>query len=534
MEFFEALSTLGTGQVVLLIVALVIAFGFECVNGFHDTANAVATVIYTKSLKPTPAVVWSGIWNFIGVHAGGIGVAFSIVHLLPVDLLVNIKTGKGLAMVLGLLLAAIIWNFATWYRGLPASSSHSLIGSIMGVGMMNSWLEHGSFAKGINWHKASEVGAALLLSPLIGFGLAAGLLLLLQKLVPSKKLYEPPQGDEPPPWWIRGILIGTCTGVSFAHGSNDGQKGMGLIMLVLIGIVPAAYALDMGSDGRKIADVSAAARELERELSAKPLVDWMEALKAEHLATSRVEQLMKDDKSMEFDRDRAVSAAIEPYSTFDFFRPRSAVDQVLDPYPRADAVLATLDPLPLARQVVATLDGKTSFHDLDAGDRWEVRTHLVELGASVRTLVHYFGDKMAADRRKVLSSLAGKLAAPVEYVPEWVKMGVALCLGLGTMVGWKRIVVTVGEKIGKTHLTYAQGAAAELVAATTIGLADIGGMPVSTTHVLSSGVAGTMWANKSGIQPETVREIALAWILTLPVAMALSASLYWLATLFTG
>lgn len=534
MEFFEALSTLGTGQVVLLIVALVIAFGFECVNGFHDTANAVATVIYTKSLKPTPAVVWSGIWNFIGVHAGGIGVAFSIVHLLPVDLLVNIKTGKGLAMVLALLLAAIIWNFATWYRGLPASSSHSLIGSIMGVGMMNSWLEHGSLAKGINWHKASEVGAALLLSPLIGFGLAAGLLLLLQKLVPSKKLYEPPQGDEPPPWWIRGILIGTCTGVSFAHGSNDGQKGMGLIMLVLIGIVPAAYALDMGSDGSKIAEVSAAARELERELSAKPLVDWMEALKAEHLATSRVEQLMKDDKAMEFDRDRAVSAAIEPYSTFDFFRPRSAVDQVLDPYPRADAVLATLDPLPLARQVVATLDGKTSFHDLDAGDRWEVRTHLVELGASVRTLVHYFGDKMAADRRKVLSSLAGKLAAPVEYVPEWVKMGVALCLGLGTMVGWKRIVVTVGEKIGKTHLTYAQGAAAELVAATTIGLADIGGMPVSTTHVLSSGVAGTMWANKSGIQPETVREIALAWILTLPVAMALSASLYWLATLFTG
>ncbi len=534
MELFEALSTLGTGQVVLLFVALVIAFGFECINGFHDTANAVATVIYTKSLKPTPAVIWSGIWNFIGVHAGGIGVAFSIVHLLPVDLLVNIKTGKGLAMVLALLLAAIIWNFATWYRGLPASSSHSLIGSIMGVGMMNAWLEHGSLAKGINWHKASEVGAALLLSPLIGFGLAAGLLLLLQKLVPSKKLYEPPQGDEPPPWWIRGILIGTCTGVSFAHGSNDGQKGMGLIMLVLIGIVPAAYALDMCSDGEKIAVVSAAARELEQELSSKPLVDWMEALKAEHLASSRVEQLMKDDRAMEFERDRAVGAAIEPYATFDFFRPRSAVDQVLNPYPRADAVLATLDPLPLARQVVATLDGKTSFHDLNAEDRWEVRTHLVELGASVRTLVHYFGDKMAEDRRKVLSSLAGKLAAPVEYVPEWVKMGVALCLGLGTMVGWKRIVVTVGEKIGKTHLTYAQGAAAELVAATTIGLADVGGLPVSTTHVLSSGVAGTMWANKSGIQPETVREIALAWILTLPVAMALSASLYGLATLFTG
>jgi PiT family inorganic phosphate transporter len=534
MELFEALATLTTGQTVLLFVALAIAFGFECINGFHDTANAVATVIYTKSLKPTPAVVWSGMWNFIGVHAGGIGVAFSIVHLLPVDLLVNIKTGKGLAMVLALLLAAIIWNFATWYRGLPASSSHSLIGSIMGVGMMNAWLEHGSLFRGINWHKASEVGMALLLSPLIGFGLAAGLLLLLQKLVPSKKLYEPPAGDEPPPWWIRGILIGTCTGVSFAHGSNDGQKGMGLIMLVLIGIVPAAYALDMGSDGSEIATVSAAARALEKELSEQPLVDWMEALKAEHMASRRVETMMKDSPTADFERDRAVSASIETYATFDFFRPRSAVDKVLDPYPRADAVLATLDPLPLARQVVASLDGKKSFHDLDPEDRWAVRTHLVELGASVRTLVHYFGDKMAEDRRKVLSSLASKIAQPVEYVPEWVKMGVALCLGLGTMVGWKRIVVTVGEKIGKTHLTYAQGAAAELVAATTIGLADVGGLPVSTTHVLSSGVAGTMWANKSGIQPETIREIALAWILTLPVAMALSGGLYWLATLFTG
>ncbi len=241
MEILEAFSSLSMGQTVLLLIALVIAFGFECVNGFHDTANAVATVIYTKSLKPTPAVIWSGLWNFIGVHAGGIGVAFSIVHLLPVDLLVNIKTGRGLAMVLALLLAAIIWNFATWYRGLPASSSHALIGSIMGVGMMNAWMEHGSLFKGLNWHKVTEVIMALLMSPLIGFGLAAGLLILCKKLIRAKELYEPPHGDTPPPWWIRALLIGTCTGVSFAHGSNDGQKGMGLIMLVLIGIVPDTF-----------------------------------------------------------------------------------------------------------------------------------------------------------------------------------------------------------------------------------------------------------------------------------------------------
>jgi len=534
MEFFDAVGAFGPGQLMLLLLALAIAFGFEVINGFHDTANAVATVIYTKSLKPTPAVVWSGLWNFIGVHAGGIGVAFSIVHLLPVDLLVDIKTGRGLAMVLSLLGAAIIWNFATWYRGLPASSSHSLIGSIMGVGMMNAWLEHGSLFKGINWHKAAEVGTALVLSPLIGFGLAAGLLVLARILIPSRELYEPPQGDRPPPWWIRALLIGTCTGVSFAHGSNDGQKGMGLIMLVLIGIVPTAYALDMRASSRDVAATVEAARRLEQELSDPGIVKVMEAMKEEHLATSRVEELLKDPKALEFEKDRAVAASIEPYSTFDFFAPESVVDKVFDPYPRADAVLATLDPLPLARQVIATLDGKASFHDLDDEGRWELRTHLVELGASVRTLVRSFGDRMAEDRRKVLKSLAGKLSQPVEYVPEWVKMGVALCLGLGTMVGWQRIVVTVGEKIGKTHLTYAQGGAAELVAASTIAMADSLGMPVSTTHVLSSGVAGTMWANKSGIQPETVREIALAWILTLPVAMALSGGLYLLATLFTG
>ena len=513
----EVFSTLGTGQLFLLLIALAIAFGFEVINGFHDTANAVATVIYTKSMKPTPAVIWSGLWNFIGVHAGGIGVAFSIVHLLPVDLLINIKTGRGLAMVLSLLGAAIIWNFATWYRGLPASSSHSLVGSIMGVGMMNAWLEHGSVFKGINWHKASEVGMALVLSPLVGFGLAAGLLLLSRRLIPAKELYEPPHGDAPPPLWIRALLIGTCTGVSFAHGSNDGQKGMGLIMLVLIGIVPATYALDMKTSSAEITATVAAARKLEAELSEPQLAMMMNALRDRHRAESRVEQISRSSSV-------AAAAVLES----------EMIENIVDPYPGNDVVLATLDPLPLVQDVLASLDGRTSFNDLQADDRWKLRTQLVELGASVRTLLRQFGDSLAEDRRKVLKSLAGQLAKPVEYVPEWVVMGVAVCLGLGTMFGWERIVKTVGEKIGKTHLTYAQGGAAELVAATTIGLADSLGMPVSTTHVLSSGVAGTMWANKSGIQPETVREIALAWILTLPVAMALSGGLYWLATLFIG
>jgi PiT family inorganic phosphate transporter len=517
VELFDSVATLSAGQVVLLLVALVIAFGFECINGFHDTANAVATVIYTKSLKPTPAVLWSGLWNFIGVHAGGIGVAFSIVHLLPVDLLVNIKTGRGLAMVLSLLGAAIIWNFATWYRGLPASSSHSLIGSIMGVGMMNAWLEQGSAWGGINWHKATEVGIALVLSPLIGFGLAAALLMVARRLIPARELYEPPHGDRPPPWWIRALLIGTCTGVSFAHGSNDGQKGMGLIMLVLIGIVPAAYALDLRTSSQEITATVEAARQLETELADPTLAGMMAALREQHLADARVARISR--------REGVAAAAVLE---------SDLVEEVLDPFPRNDVVLATLDPVPLVKDVLASLDGRTSFGELHADDRWKLRTQLVELGASVRTLLRQFGGALAEDRRRVLAGLAGQLAKPVEYVPEWVVMGVALCLGIGTMFGWERIVVTVGEKIGKTHLTYAQGGAAELVAASTIAMADSLGMPVSTTHVLSSGVAGTMWANNSGVQPETVREIALAWVLTLPVAMGLSGGLYWLATLVTG
>jgi phosphate/sulfate permease len=305
--------------------------------------------------------------------------------------------------------------------------------------------------------------------------------------------------------------------VSFAHGSNDGQKGMGLIMLVLIGIVPTAYALNMNSSSADLTATVAAARQLETELSDPRLENLMAALKDRHLAESRVERLSRSD---------IVSASEVVESPL--------VDDVLDPYPANDVVLATLDPLPLVRDVLTSLDGRASFSDLHPEERWQLRTNLVELGASVRTLLRQFGDGLAEDRRQVLKSLAGQLAKPVEYVPEWVVMGVAMCLGIGTMFGWERIVKTVGEKIGKTHLTYAQGGAAELVAATTIAMADHLGMPVSTTHVLSSGVAGTMWANKSGIQSETVREIALAWILTLPVAMALSGGLYWVATWFTG
>ena len=228
----------------LLGVALFIALGFEFVNGFHDTANAVATVIYTHSLPAHAAVVWSGVWNFFGVLASSGAVAFGIIALLPVELILQVGSQAGFAMVFALLVAAVTWSLGTWWLGLPASSSHTLIGSIIGVGVANAFMSGQDGTSGVDWTKATEIGYSLLLSPLFGFTAAALLLLLLMQVARNPALYRAPEGNQPPPWWIRGVLILTCTGVSFAHGSNDGQKGMGLIMLILIGMAPTPYALN--------------------------------------------------------------------------------------------------------------------------------------------------------------------------------------------------------------------------------------------------------------------------------------------------
>ena len=450
----------GLGTSLLLVASLAIALGFEFVNGFHDTANAVATVIYTKSLGPRKAVAWSGFCNFLGVYLGGTAVAFGIVSLLPVDLLVSIDSAKGLAMVMALLLAAIAWNLGTWLMAIPASSSHTLIGAILGVGLANSLLSGKGTGSGVNWAKALEVGLSLLISPVIGFALAAGLLLLIKKTVKAPELYRPPEGDRPPPGWIRGTLLLTCTGVSLAHGSNDGQKGIGLVMLILIGVLPAHYALDPRHEPGEVGRIIAATGE------ARGLVE---------------NYIPKDD------------------------RPRR---------------LAELDDL---RERLA---GKADLRDVPEGERWGLRADLIRVDDALGELDKKHGQELSGDDRGRLARSRLGFRSAVYYAPDWVLIAVATALGSGTMVGWKRIVVTVGEKIGKSHLTYAQGAAAELVAMTTIGLADYGGLPVSTTHVLSSGVAGTMAANGTGLQWATVRNIGIAWVLTLPVCMTLSAVLY--------
>ncbi len=341
----------------LLWLALFLALGFEFINGFHDTANAVATVIYTRTLKPVWAVLWSGVWNFAGALTSTGAVAYGIINLLP-PALMNSHSVPGIAVIFSFLISAILWNLGTWWLGLPISSSHTLIGSILGVGIAASLLlPEGGVLHGINWRQFEQAALSLLISPLAGFSFSY-VAMKLAKVLNVGVNRPPPNLDGPPPPMMRAFLMLTSMGVSFAHGSNDGQKGMGIIMLVLFGLFPRDYKLD----------------------------------------------------------------------------PETNV------------------------------------------------------------------------------------------LPFWVKLIVAVMLALGTMVGWKRVVTTIGERIGREHMTYRQGAVAEAVTALTILAADGYGLPVSTTHVLSSGVAGTMIANHSGVQRRTIRNIALAWVMTLPVCIVLGAA----------
>jgi PiT family inorganic phosphate transporter len=468
---------------VLLGIALLIALGFEFVNGFHDTANAVATVIYTHSLEPHIAVVWSGMWNLIGVLTSSGAVAFSILTLLPVELILQVGKGAGFAMVFSLLLAAIIWNLSTWWFGLPASSSHTLIGSIIGVGIANQLMSPKTGTSGVDWSQAANVFKVLLISPVVGFVCAALLLLLLKVLVKKPELYQSPKGDAPPPFWIRGLLILTCTGVSFGHGSNDGQKGMGLIMLILIGTVPTAYALNHAIGYNQVQDFAAVSQQAANVLSG-------------YVSTDAV---MGDARS----------------DLTDYIRTKQFTPNTM---------LA-------ARQLALEIQHEvTAYHTLaavPANQQQNVRNDMYVESEALRLMAKSGNPKFTSPENAVLANYKKHLDLSTKFIPPWVKVAVALALGLGTMVGWKRIVVTVGEKIGKDHLTYAQGASAEIVAAITIIAADQFKMPVSTTHVLSSGVAGTMLANGSGLQFATIRNIALAWVFTLPVAALLAAGLFW-------
>ena len=469
----------------LLALALLIALGFEFVNGFHDTANAVATVIYTHSLEPNIAVVWSGICNLAGVLASSGTVAFAVVTLLPVELILQVSTGAGFAMVFALLIAAILWNLGTWWFGLPASSSHTMVGSIIGVGVANQLFNPHVGASGLDWEQAIKVLKVLLISPILGFGAAALLLLLSKKLIKYPSLYEAPKDKQPPPWPIRALMVLTCTGVSFFHGSNDGQKGMGLIMLILIGTVPTAYALNHAVTANDIQDFIAASEQ------------------AGHIL------------------DRHV----DPQGTLGPDARAEVTDYIRTKELQPDTVLAL-------RELVEDLNHEVAlykaFKSVPAQDQTNVRNDMYVAGEAILLMQKSHNPAFTPAENSALTNYKSQVDKATKFIPGWVKVAVALALGLGTMVGWKRIVVTVGEKIGKEHLAYAQGASAELVAMATIFAADTFGLPVSTTHVLSSGVAGTMAANGSGLRISTIRNIAAGWVFTLPAAALLSGLLFWL------
>jgi PiT family inorganic phosphate transporter len=468
----------------LLGVALLIALGFEFVNGFHDTANAVATVIYTHSLAPPVAVVYSGLLNFLGVLFSSGAVAFGIISLLPVELILQVGSSAGFAMVFALLIAAILWNLGTWYLGLPASSSHTLIGSIIGVGIANALMHGRDGTSGVDWAQATKIGYSLLISPLVGFVGAAVLLLVLKALVKNRDLYQEPKGNSAPPWWIRGILILTCGGVSFAHGSNDGQKGMGLIMLILIGTVPIAYALNRSMPASQMVPFVAQATTTERSLN---------------------------------EYTHGVTVA----------DPRGTLSTYIRTHTWNDDVVPAM--AGLTGSIASQVKSSGTLANVPAENVTNVRNDMYLTSEAVRVLdKDPHGKALPAEALANLKSFKKQIDAATKFIPPWVKVAVAIALGLGTMVGWKRIVVTIGERIGKTHLTYAQGACAEVVAMSTIAAADMFGLPVSTTHVLSSGVAGTMAANHSGLQWGTLRNLVTAWVLTLPAAIILSGVLYWL------
>jgi phosphate/sulfate permease len=466
---------LDLGMTTILLVCLCAACIFEFINGFHDTANAVATVIYTNSLKPKTAVFISGFFNFLGVYLGGIGVAMGIIHLLPMSILVDQCVAHNVAMIMAIILSAIIWNLGTWYFGIPCSSSHTLLGSLFGVGIVFSMMS-GMDSAGLNWAKVKDAGLSLMLSPFIGFGLTMGLVLLLKKYAKKlkmKKLFDEPSKKKAPPFYIRTLQIFACTCVSYTHGSNDGQKGVGLVMIILIALAPARFSLN-------------------------------HTQKPENLikATQNVEMLLKDnvDSTNLSGVDKAQLAEIN----------------------------IKLDSIEL------TLQGKKSFLELKKTDNFQLRKDILLVAKQLEKVVDS-GDEsnkinFKSEAKAPLTAEIKNMKSYTEYSPWWVIFMISLSLGLGTMIGWKRIVVTIGEKIGKENLNYAQGASAQIVTASTILMSTQMKLPVSTTHILSSGIAGSMVATNGlkNLRMKTVKNILIAWLVTLPVTVVLSGILYWI------
>jgi inorganic phosphate transporter, PiT family len=461
----------------LLFFCVLLALSFEFINGFHDTANAVATVIYTHALKPGTAVVWSGIWNFIGVNIGGIAVAIGIVNLLPVEALTDTNIQHNLAMVMALLITAIIWNIGTWYLGIPCSSSHALIGSITGVSLAYIMLP-GNHEITLSWHKVAEAGLSLIISPIIGFVVAMFFMQVIAKTITNKAIFKEAPAKKAPPFWIRSILILSSTFVSFSHGSNDGQKGVGLMMIILIAIVPMKFSLNLSKDPAQL---------------------------------------------------------------------RHNVDNLIRLKSEIDTAQLTLTEKDAFRKIGVNLDslnhrmvGVSTFKQISTSGLMNTRKDILVMSKQSDLLRKYLAesDRNVVTKRWIhdFSKQIKEIRTYTEYSPWWVIFMISIALGLGTMIGWKRIVVTIGEKIGKTHLNYAQGTVANLIAAGTISASSGFGLPVSTTHVLSSGIAGSMVSGNGmkNLQTKTIASIGIAWIITIPATILMAGLLFLLFRVIFG
>lgn len=495
LHLFAGLD-LSTG--LLLVLALLFVLFYEAINGFHDTANAVATVIYTRAMRAQLAVVMAGVFNFLGVLLGGLSVAYAIVHMLPTDLLLNVGSAHGLAMVFSMLLAAIIWNLGTWYLGLPASSSHTLIGAIIGIGLTNALMTGTSVIDALNIPKVINIFLSLILSPIVGLIIAGGLIFLLRRywsgtkkrarihMTPADR--EKIDGKKKPPFWTRIALIVSAIGVSYSHGANDGQKGIGLIMLVLIGVAPAGFVVNMNASGYDITRTRDAVNHLDQyyQQHGEALTHIIQMAPP---ALPTPEETPSGPKEFHCDSARALQAV-----------------------QRAQSLLN---------------NNLQSYDQLTVEQRSQMRRLLLCIADTADKAAKL--PETSADDKRFLGKLKTDLLGTIEYAPVWIIMAVALALGIGTMIGWRRVATTIGEKIGKKGMTYAQGMSAQVTAAVSIGIASYTGMPVSTTHILSSSVAGTMLVDGGGLQSRTIKNIAMAWVFTLPVCIVLSGSLYWLA-----
>jgi PiT family inorganic phosphate transporter len=455
---FDHLATGSTPTLIMLGLCFILVLAFEFSNGFHDTANAVATVIYTHALKPVQAVIWSALCNFCGVLLGGIAVAYALVEILPPEVLSPPNGGQAVGMLIALFTTALGWNVLTWLFGIPNSSSHALIGALIGIALGSS-VRYRHLGQGVEWKAILDVLEGLLFSPLLGFVLALLLFQILKHLLHDKNLFEPPKENQPPVWWMRGILILTCTGVSFAHGTNDGQKSIGLIMLTVIGLLPATFGLNIQTP-------TDALRKLGQDMQT---------------AGNLIEKYGDDQKTLGVEAAASIQKRLAPLQSIETVAPPERIALRNDVY----RVLAELETI--------GNDGKVPKSD----------------------------QKTAKDLHKTTGTI-------VAYAPWWVRILSAMALGLGTMIGYKRIVTTLGEKLGKQHLVPAQGAAAELVAAVLIGGAGVTGLPVSTTHVVTSGIAGTMVGSGAGLEPKMIWQIVWAWLLTLPVTIVMAGGLFML------